>query len=111
MTETPDAAATKTLTTPRGMTRLVLLTYLVQTTALFATEPHEALFAAMKYPSAKDCQTCHPKHYEEWSVSPHAYALISPVFSSLRGTIVKKTNGTSGDFYIRCHTPAGMNLG
>ena len=59
MIETPDAAATKTLTTPRGMMRLVLLTYLVQMPALFATEPHEALFAAMKYPSAKDCQTCH----------------------------------------------------
>ncbi len=74
-------------------------------------EPHEALFAEKKYPSAKDCQACHPKHYEEWSVSPHAYALLSPVFNSMQATVVQKTSGTGGDFCIRCHTPAGMSQG
>jgi hypothetical protein len=28
----------------------------------------------------------------------------------MHGTVVKVTNGTNGDFCIRCHTPVGMNL-
>ncbi len=60
--------------------------------------------------SAKVCGQCHPRHYDEWSVSPHAYAQMSPVFNAMHGTIVKLTNGTFGDFCIRCHTPVGMHL-
>ena len=43
-----------------------------------APDPHEALFNASPVPSAASCKTCHPIHYKEWSVSPHAYAVISP---------------------------------
>jgi hypothetical protein len=63
------------------------------------------------YVSAKACGECHPKHFDEWSVSPHAYAQLSPVFNAMHGTLVSVTNGTLGDFCIRCHTPVGMNLG
>jgi nitrate/TMAO reductase-like tetraheme cytochrome c subunit len=63
------------------------------------------------YPPATTCKECHPTHYRQWSVSPHAYAQMSPVFNAMHATIFKKTNGTSGDFCIRCHTPVGMNLG
>jgi hypothetical protein len=76
-----------------------------------ADEEHEALFLENRFPSATTCATCHPDHYREWSVSPHAYAQISPVFNAMHGTILKITNGTNGDFCIRCHTPVGMNLG
>ena len=62
------------------------------------------------YVSAKVCGECHPKHFDEWSVSPHAYAQLSPVFNAFHGSIVLLTNGTFGDFCIRCHTPVGMNL-
>ena len=64
-----------------------------------------------RFPSANTCATCHPKHFAEWSVSQHAYAQLSPVFNAMHGTIVKLTNGTNGDFCIRCHTPVGMNIG
>jgi len=63
------------------------------------------------YPSASECKQCHPDHYREWSVSPHAYAQMSPVFNAMHAKILKLTNGTNGDFCIRCHTPVGMNLG
>ena len=33
------------------------------------------------------------------------------MFNAMHGTILKRTNGTNGDFCIRCHTPVGMNLG
>ncbi len=74
---------------------------------------HEALYRDKDgkpfYPSASECKQCHPDHYREWSVSPHAYAQMSPVFNSMQATILAITNGTNGDFCIRCHTPVGMN--
>ncbi|MFP6762674.1 MAG: hypothetical protein VB858_03625, partial [Planctomycetaceae bacterium] len=45
----------------------------------------------------------------EWSVSPHAYAQLSPVFNSMQNAVQSLTNGTNGDFCIRCHTPVGMS--
>ena len=78
---------------------------------LSADEEHEKLFLENRFPSANTCATCHPDHFREWSVSPHAYAQMSPVFNAMHGTVLKLTNGTNGDFCIRCHTPVGMNLG
>ncbi|NNF28728.1 MAG: cytochrome C [Gemmatimonadetes bacterium] len=72
---------------------------------------HQTVDQEGRFPSANTCGTCHPDHYREWSVSQHAYAQMSPVFNAMHGTILKLTNGTNGDFCIRCHTPVGMNLG
>ncbi len=72
---------------------------------------HEALFAENRYPSAATCRTCHPKHYKEWSVSQHSYAQISPIYLSLNNKINQLTQGTMGDFCLRCHSPVGANLG
>jgi len=71
---------------------------------------HQQLFVEDRFPSATQCKTCHPQHYEEWSVSPHAYAMVSPIFTSMHGLILKRSNGTFGDFCIRCHTPVGMTM-
>lgn len=73
-------------------------------------DPHDLFVADNKFPSAAVCKTCHPVHYKEWSVSAHAYAQMSPVFNAMQATIIKRTNGTNGDFCIRCHTPIGMNM-
>jgi len=80
-------------------------------TADSSENAHAALFLENRFPSATTCKTCHPRHFEEWAVSQHAYAQISPVFNAMHGTVLKLTNGTNGDFCIRCHTPVGMNLG
>ena len=71
---------------------------------------HEQLFLQARFPSATTCAECHPRHYRQWSVSQHAYAQMSPVFNAMHGRILELTNGTNGDFCIRCHTPVGMNL-
>lgn len=76
-----------------------------------AEQMHEALLKEKEFPSAKDCATCHPLQYKEWSASPHAYAQLSPVFNAMNATLLKLTNGTLGDFCIRCHTPVGMEKG
>ena len=77
---------------------------------MLADSAHVAVYTEERFPSANECATCHPDHYREWSVSQHAYAQMSPVFNALHGTILQLTNGTNGDFCIRCHTPVGMNL-
>ena len=69
---------------------------------------HAEILAHDPFPSAKACAKCHPQHFREWSVSPHAYAQLSPVFNAMSNRLIELTNGTLGDFCIRCHTPIGM---
>ncbi|MBI1375249.1 MAG: hypothetical protein GC159_21230 [Phycisphaera sp.] len=73
-------------------------------------EAHLQVFLKDRFPSATACGDCHPTQYRQWSVSQHAYAQMSPVFNAMHGKILKLTNGTNGDFCVRCHTPVGMNL-
>lgn len=84
----------------------------VEATSSAADEAHrtylETLRKENRYPTAVSCAQCHPDHFEEWSVSPHAYAMLSPVFNSMHTFITRRTEGTNGDFCIRCHTPVGM---
>lgn len=76
-----------------------------------ADEQHLALFVEDRYPAAATCGICHPKHYKEWSVSQHAYAQLSPIYLSLNNKINQLSNGSNGDFCLRCHNPVGANLG
>lgn len=71
---------------------------------------HAKVFLGDRYPSAVECASCHPVQYRQWSISQHSYAQMSPVFNAMQGSISLLTNGTLGDFCIRCHTPVGMNL-
>ncbi len=76
-----------------------------------AGKAHLALFAESRYPSANTCKVCHEQHYKEWSVSQHAYAQLSPIYMAMQNKINELTNGTNGDFCIRCHNQVGMNFG
>ncbi|MGI9479028.1 MAG: multiheme c-type cytochrome [Hyphomicrobiaceae bacterium] len=76
-----------------------------------ADADHLQLFVENRYPSANTCGVCHPKHYKEWSVSQHAYAQLSPVYLALNNRINQLSNGSNGDFCLRCHSPVGANLG
>ncbi len=68
-------------------------------------DPHAEVFANGCYPSAVTCAKCHQKIYDEWRVSAHAYATISPMFQKLEQAITQITQGTIGTFCIRCHAP------
>lgn len=74
-------------------------------------QAHAACFQNTPFPSAEACAKCHPQHYREWSMSPHAYAQLSPVFNAMSNKLNKLTSGTLGDFCIRCHTPVGISTG
>ena len=78
--------------------------------AVAAFQAHSNCYQRNPYPSAEACGKCHPKHYREWSVSPHAYAQLSPVFGAFQNAAYQLQHGTQGDFCIRCHTPIGMAL-
>jgi hypothetical protein len=80
--------------------------------ALSADDDSRCEFVAQSlYPSAADCRTCHEKIYDEWSVSSHAYAAVSPMFHKFEQKINDLTSGTIGYFCFRCHSPVGTALG
>lgn len=62
------------------------------------------------YPEAASCKTCHEKIYDEWSMSSHAYAAVSPMFQKFEQTINDISQGTVGYFCLRCHSPVGTAL-
>ncbi|MCA9186120.1 MAG: hypothetical protein KDA99_10890, partial [Planctomycetales bacterium] len=74
-------------------------------------DPHLEVFSKSMYPSAKECRTCHEKIYDEWAVSNHAYAAISPMFHRFEQTINDLAQGTIGYFCMRCHSPVGTSIG
>ncbi len=57
------------------------------------------------------CKQCHPKHYDQWSGSMHAYAAEDPVFVAMNKRGQRDTNGALGDFCIQCHAPMALELG
>jgi hypothetical protein len=57
------------------------------------------------------CKDCHPKHYEQWSASMHAYATDDPVFTAMNKRGQEETGGQLGDFCVQCHAPVALATG
>ncbi len=57
------------------------------------------------------CMECHPKHYQQWSGSMHAYASEDPVFVAMNRRGQRDTNNKLGDFCVKCHAPMAVQLG
>lgn len=55
------------------------------------------------------CNDCHPKHYQEWQGSMHAYASDDPLFLAMneRG----QREAQVGDFCVKCHAPLALHEG
>ena len=73
-------------------------------------DPHAEVFANDQYPSAIKCAKCHQRIYDEWRVSAHAYASISPMFQKFEQAINSLSQGTVGTFCMRCHAPVATQL-
>jgi nitrate/TMAO reductase-like tetraheme cytochrome c subunit len=56
------------------------------------------------------CMSCHPKHYDQWSGSMHAYASEDPVFVAMNKRGQRETNGQLGTFCVQCHAPMAVAL-
>lgn len=74
-------------------------------------DPHLEVFSRTAFPSAQECATCHQQIYDEWAMSSHSYAAISPMFHRFEDTINKLTSGTVGYFCLRCHAPVATTMG
>ena len=46
------------------------------------------------FPSAKECKACHPRYYDEWSRSMHAYSQHSPIFEAFNLMLIERTGAT-----------------
>ena len=57
------------------------------------------------------CNECHPKHYQQWSGSMHAYASDDPVFVAMNKRGQREINGALGTFCVKCHAPMAVELG
>ncbi len=73
--------------------------------------PNAHALADQLYPSAKVCGECHPRQYEQWSNSSHAYASLSPMFNKFEQKINDLASGTINSFCVRCHASVGTALG
>ena len=72
-------------------------------------QPDPAARAALLDP--KNCQSCHPSHYDEWAASMHAYAADDPVFIAMNRRGQRETNGALGSFCVNCHAPMAVREG
>lgn len=75
-----------------------------------AEDPHAAVLSEADFPSANQCAACHQQIYDEWSVSSHAYAGISPMFHKFEQAI-NNLAPTIDHFCVRCHMTVGTTLG
>jgi hypothetical protein len=57
------------------------------------------------------CKSCHPKHYDEWAGSMHAYASTDPVFIAMNKRGQRETAGELGEFCVQCHAPMALRQG
>lgn len=87
--------------------RLVLALWL----AACAACSDESYLAVEELMDPETCETCHPKHYREWSGSMHAYAADDPVFLAMNARGQEETGGELGDFCVNCHAPMAVRTG
>lgn len=71
----------------------------------------DEVFTVEQLQDPSTCMECHPKHYEQWSGSMHAYASDDPVFVAMNNRGQRETNGQLGTFCVSCHAPMAVALG
>jgi hypothetical protein len=59
-----------------------------------------------KLKDPETCNDCHPKHYESWAGSMHAYASDDPIFLAMNDRGQKEA--AIGNFCVKCHAPLAI---
>ncbi|MEK7775206.1 MAG: multiheme c-type cytochrome [Candidatus Zixiibacteriota bacterium] len=97
-----------------GGSLLVLLVAMVivgceQTSSPSSPNPIDSTsaFKASDFEPATSCKTCHPRHFDEWSGSMHAYALQDPAFLALRRVGQSQYINALNGLCEGCHSPIG----
>jgi hypothetical protein len=76
-----------------------------------SAEPAGDAAGSVAHSPGQACAGCHPQHVREWEISPHAYAVMDPVFHAMVRVGQADTEGALGDFCVQCHTPIGARAG
>ncbi|MDX2092847.1 MAG: multiheme c-type cytochrome [Kofleriaceae bacterium] len=79
--------------------------------ALAACGGDDEVLSPVALQDPNTCLTCHPRHYQEWSGSMHAYASEDPVFVAMNKRGQRETNGELGLFCVNCHAPMAVANG
>src|SRR5215510_13880655 len=74
-----------------------------------AGEAHEVHAGDFMGPEA--CAKCHPRHYQEWRGSAHAYSTVDPLVQACNRLALKETGGKIGSFCVNCHAPLAARTG
>jgi hypothetical protein len=69
----------------------------------------EPKYAVEQLEDPNTCKTCHPKHYDQWAGSMHAYASEDPVFVAMNARGQREAQ--LGMFCVNCHAPMAVKLG
>src|SRR4051794_6171905 len=71
--------------------------------------PHidpDTTFTVEQLKDPETCRDCHPKQYQEWSGSMHAYATDDPLFVAMN-KMGQQAN--IGSFCVKCHAPMAVH--
>lgn len=99
---------------------LGLLALACETEQSAATSDASSQLSREELQDPERCAGCHPRHYEQWAGSMHAYAADDPVFVAMNRRAQRETGGELGAFCVKCHAPVallegattdGLNLG
>lgn len=91
--------------------KMLLVCALIASVVACAKAESTAALPTLSYEELLDpatCQGCHPKHYEQWSASMHAYAAEDPVFRAMNARGQEETDGELGEFCVKCHAPMAV---
>lgn len=64
-----------------------------------------------RFTPSQTCGGCHPRHYVEWRMSMHAYAMVDPVYREMVKIRQADFDGAQDRFCLQCHTPIGTRAG
>jgi hypothetical protein len=87
-----------------------LITLLLAGAAGCSSSPTEPTYLSRdKLLDPMTCNQCHPKQYQEWAGSMHAYASDDPLFVAMNERGQREAN--VGDFCVQCHAPQAVHEG
>src|SRR5689334_12143190 len=69
----------------------------------------ETTFTIEQLKDPETCKDCHPKQYQEWSGSMHAYATDDPLFVAMNK--MGQEEAKIGPFCVKCHAPMAVHEG
>jgi hypothetical protein len=67
-------------------------------------------FSVERLEDPNTCKDCHPKHFDQWQSSMHAYASEDPVFVAMNKRGQRETGNALGTFCVKCHAPMAVQL-